>query len=410
MVRHAIFAAAALAVAFAASGASAAEAQQTPLSIDTPAFKEPWVRYGGWPKDAWAFDTLRDDRSPPAPTEPRKINGPITGDAEKGKALAADRRRGGSCLACHIMGSGELPGSVGIDLSEIGLAGRTDEELFNTVYDRRVYNPDTIMPPWGTHAVFNDEEIRDIVAFLKTLTKPTVFKAVLDDPAKRSEPVEDRDNQDPFVNPAAEIIDEAGPATFAQAGPNGKACASCHENAAALRGWSAAMPKWEPRLNKMLGVEEFIARHAKVTMDADWLMQGPENTTLAVYMRVLSNGVPISPDLTSPEAKVALARAEAMAERKIGQLNLACVDCHQTAAKTWIRGQWLGEFKGQLPHFPTWRTSRQEIWDIRKRLQWCGVAIRADELPPDAPEYGDLELFLARANQGLELNVPGIRH
>ena len=66
--------------------------------------------------------------------------------------------------------------------------------------------------------------------------------------------------------------------------------------------------------------------------------------------------------------------------------------------------------KGQLDHFPTWRTSLNEIWDIRKRFQWCGVAIWANELPPDAKEYGDLELYLAGVNAGQTLSVPGIRH
>ena len=75
--------------------------------------------------------------SPPAPKEPRKITGPITGDAENGAKLVADRNRGGSCLACHVMGpagNADLPGNVGPDLSEIGNAGREDEWLFNYVY------------------------------------------------------------------------------------------------------------------------------------------------------------------------------------------------------------------------------------------------------------------------------------
>jgi sulfur-oxidizing protein SoxA len=31
-------------------------------------------------------------------------------------------------------------------------------------------------------------------------------------------------------------------------------------------------------------------------------------------------------------------------------------------------------------------------------------------LPPDAKEYGDLELYLAARNAGQKLGVPGIRH
>jgi L-cysteine S-thiosulfotransferase len=97
-------------------------------------------------------------------------------------------------------------------------------------------------------------------------------------------------------------------------------------------------------------------------------------------------------------------------EAKVGQLNFACVDCHERAAGRWIRGQHLGGSRGQIPHFPTWRTSRGEVWDIRKRFQWCNVQARADELPPDAREYGDLELYLASLSNGLPVAAPGIRH
>ena len=42
----------------------------------------------------------------------------------------------------------ETPGNVGPDLSEIGNAGRSDQWLYNYVFDARVYNPKSAMPPW----------------------------------------------------------------------------------------------------------------------------------------------------------------------------------------------------------------------------------------------------------------------
>ena len=99
-----------------------------------------------------------------------------------------------------------------------------------------------------------------------------------------------------------------------------------------------------------------------------------------------------------------------LADLKVGQFNFACTDCHGQAANKWIRGQWLGEPKGQFDHFPLWRTSRNEIWDIRKRFEWCNVQVRANELPPDAVEYGDLELYLRKMNEGQKLTAPNIRH
>jgi sulfur-oxidizing protein SoxA len=395
-------------------GASAQAKKEVPLETKEDASARPWKRYAGWPtRDYSKFNTLGNLASPPAPKQPRKISGPITGDAKKGAEMVADRNRGGSCLACHVMGpagGANLPGNVAPDLSEIGNAGREDEWLFNYIYDGRVYNPDTVMPPWGSHGLFDDQEINDMVAFLKTLKSPAVFKTELDDPAKRPPPVEKRDNLDPIENPAMWAVDKAQE-LWKQAGAAGSSCNTCHSDPkTSFKTWAASMPMWEPRLNKVLSVEEFVTRHAKATTGASWPMETEENRAMSVYLHFLANGAPLKVDTSSPEAKAAMERGKELSARKVGQLNMACTDCHGKVANRWIRGQWLGEPKGQYDHFPTWRTSLLAIWDIRQRFQWCQVNIRADELPPDAKEYGDLEFYLAVQNEGQKLSVPGIRH
>jgi sulfur-oxidizing protein SoxA len=404
-----------LAILSMVSDAPAQSKREAPLALHEAAAELPWKRYRDWPtRDMSKFNTLAKLASPPAPKAPRKLAGPIAGDAAAGQKLVADRSRGGSCLACHSMGpagNADLPGNVGPDLSEIGNAGREDEWLFNVVNDARVYNPDSVMPPWGTHGLFNDQEIGDVVAFLKTLKSPAKYRSPLDDPNKRAAPVEARDNLDDLVNPGLWAVERAQ-ALWKVSGPSGSSCATCHADARVFNSWAARMPRWEPRLDKVLSVEEFVFRHTKATTGATWLMQSTENIAMSVYLHFLANGQPISVDVTSPGAKAAFERGKALTARKLGQLNFSCLDCHDPTrgGLKWIRGQWLGEQKGQYDHFPTWRTSLQTIWDIRKRFQWCQVNIRADELPPDAKEYGDLELYLASVNSGLKLSVPGIRH
>jgi sulfur-oxidizing protein SoxA len=379
---------------------------EAPLALDGSAAPSPWQRYRGWNKTHWDnYNSLANTHATP-PHGGEIVMPEVTGDAARGQKLAFDRSRGGGCLACHVMGPKtlETPGNVGPDLSEIGKAGRTDQWLFNYVYDARVYNPKSVMPPWGKHGFYNEAEIEDIVAFLKTLKTPAKFANQLDDPEKRPQPVEDRDALDPFVNPAAEHID-AGAALFKQN------CVSCHATPEkTFKRWAVEMPKWEPRLKKVLGVEEFIARHAKATTGADWLMQSPANTDMSVYLHSLANGEEIKVDLSSADAKAAYERGVALSQLKIGQFNFSCIDCHQKSSGKWARGQWLGESKGQFDHFPLWRTSRNQIWDIRKRFEWCNVQVRSNELPPDAVEYGELELYLRKANEGLKLTAPNIRH
>jgi sulfur-oxidizing protein SoxA len=211
-------------------------------------------------------------------------------------------------------------------------------------------------------------------------------------------------------NPGMWAVEHAQ-ALWKQRTSSGFSCNTCHnEPEKRFKTWAASMPKWEPRLDKVLGVEEFVARHARATTGAEWLMETDDNRAMSVYLHYLANGEPINVDTQSGPAQAAIKRGEELSKRKLGQLNFACTDCHGISANHWIRGQWLGEQKGQYDHFPTWRTSLQTVWDIRQRFQWCQVNIRADELPPDAREYGDLELYLASQNEGLKVSVPGIRH
>src|SRR5262245_65124241 len=78
-------------------GASAQAKKEAPLDTKEDASARPWKRYAGWPaRDYSKFNTLDNLASPPAPKEPRKISGPITGDAKKGAEMVADRK---SCEA-----------------------------------------------------------------------------------------------------------------------------------------------------------------------------------------------------------------------------------------------------------------------------------------------------------------------
>ncbi|CAG0997589.1 L-cysteine S-thiosulfotransferase subunit SoxA [Myxococcaceae bacterium] len=400
------------------TGKDSAGPSPAPLALEGSAAPVPWKRYVveplgvRWPQTDWkSFNNLVQTASPPVGALP-KIDGPIAGNAENGKKLVLDRSRGGGCITCHILGNtGSQPGNPGPDLSMIG-AQRTPEWLFAQIWEPRLTNPQSFMPPWGTHGVFSVEEVRDMVAFLMTLKTPAEFKSDKENPNKRPAPVETRPNLDPTENPAAFIADK-GAAAFRAAGPKGQACIDCHRDPAqAFAVWGAQMPSYEPRLDKVLGVEEFVTRHARATTGGEFPMQSETNLALAIYLRALANGQPIRVDTRSPGATAALARGQALMDKKVGQLNFSCRDCHdpERGGNHWFRGQYVSGLPNLLGHFPTWRTARGEVWDIRKRFQWCNVSVRANELPPDAREYGDIELALTTMNAGRKLSVPGIRH
>lgn len=116
------------------------------------------------------FACLGDNRPctniPVRPPVAKTLTGALNGDPERGRQVAFARNKG-NCLACHDMAGGTQTGTRGPDLTHYGATGRTDGDTFTMVYDMRVINPDTLMPPIGTNAILTEEEIRDVVAFLQ---------------------------------------------------------------------------------------------------------------------------------------------------------------------------------------------------------------------------------------------------
>jgi len=77
----------------------------------------------------------------------------------------------GNCLACHDVNGKKIdnPGSLGPKLT--GLKYYPDDYLYNAVYD--IYKAkgikDTAMPAFGRSGWLTDEQIKAVVAYLKTI-------------------------------------------------------------------------------------------------------------------------------------------------------------------------------------------------------------------------------------------------
>jgi len=197
------------------------------------------------------------------------IDTPIQGNPDNGRKLMLNRKKG-NCISCHILPDAPLPGNVGINLSTIGKWDRNDEYLFNYIYDARIYNPVTVMPPWGTNSILTKDEIKDIVSYLKTLQKPAKFDTPNENPENRVVSIEARDNLDEFENPGMFAV-TLGEKLYNQSGTTGKSCQSCHDKPETIFAkWAVNMPKVESRLGKVIGVEEFVTRHARATTGAGY--------------------------------------------------------------------------------------------------------------------------------------------
>jgi L-cysteine S-thiosulfotransferase len=383
-----------------------------------PDGKRTAVRYAGWTtRDFDRFPTYAyGDQRPDPPVQRVTMPAGVAGDAQKGRALFMNRSKG-PCYACHLVPGDDVwpAGSAGPDQSTLGDRKLPDQYLYQVVWDARAVFPNTVMPPWGTAGIFSAEEIVHIVAYLQTLKGPVPpEKDPNRNPFTRARPAGFGDNLDPTNNPALLLADDAE-AVWAARGPSGKACGDCHEGGVgrAMRGVATRYPKFVKTYGRVMSLEDFFTMHAPETTGRELRSESSDSLTMSVLIKRASNGMPVSIDLDSPEARAALARGKTTFHRKVGERNHSCADCHtpDAAAGKFLSGRLLADVRtGLTRHFPTWRTDRAEIWDMRKRFQWCMTPLGMNMLAADSIEYAELELYLTSFDNGKPLSVPGIRH
>ena len=383
-----------------------------------PDGKRQAVRYMGWTTaDFGAFRTYAydDTRPEPAVRQAAPPSG-VTGDAKRGRALFLSRAKG-PCTGCHLVPGDDVwpAGSVGPDLSTIGARGLADAYLYAQIHDPRVIFPKTAMPPWGATGALSPQEIVDLVAYVQTLKGPVAAEKDADrNPLTRRRPTGFGDNLDPTNNPGVVLAEEAE-GLWSARGPAGKACADCHAGGIdrAMKGVAIRYPRFVKAYGRVMSIEDFLTVHGPETTGRALPMESDANIHLTVRVKMASNRMPVAVDLASPEARAALARGEASFQRRVGQRNHSCADCHtpEKGANKFLGGRYLADVtEGLSRHFPTWRTNLNQVWDIRKRFQWCMTPLGMNMLPADAVEYAELELYLTSFDQGKPMNVPGIRH
>jgi L-cysteine S-thiosulfotransferase len=376
------------------------------------------VRYPGWTtRDFGRFRTYAyDDARAEPPVQKGAMPSGAVGDPVRGRALFMDRSKG-PCTGCHLVPGGDVwpAGSVGPDLSTVADRKLPAAYLYQQLWDPRVTLPNSVMPPWGTQGLFTPEELVHLVAYLQTLRGPTAPERDPDrDPATRRKPVGFGDNLDPTNNPAV-LRAESAEALWSAAGPTGRACADCHAggSAASMRGVATRFPRHVAGYGRVMALEDFLSAHAPERTGRPLPVESAPNVDLTMLIKMASNGLPVAVDTTSPRARAALARGQATFEKRVGERNHSCADCHtpDRGANKFLGGRLLGDVTtGLTRHFPTWRTSQNDAWDMRRRFQWCMTPLGTNMLAADAIEYAELELYLTQFDNGKAMSVPGIRH
>jgi sulfur-oxidizing protein SoxA len=208
--------------------------------------------------------------------------------------------------------------------------------------------------------------------------------------------------QDDFANPGMLWV-ERGATLWAQpAGKSGQSCAGCH---ASIKGAAARYPLVDR--GRLLTLEGRIQQSRVERQGAPaFRPESDELLAITAYVAHQSRGMPISVSVDGP-ARKHLDSGRALYYRRVGQLNLACAQCHEQNWGRTLLSERISQ--GHPSAYPIYRLEWQTVGSLERRLRSCLSGVRAEVLPYGAPEYADLALFLAWRAQGLPVETPGVR-
>lgn len=213
---------------------------------------------------------------------------------------------------------------------------------------------------------------------------------------------------DDFSNPGMLWVEKGEKLWSTPAGKAGRSCADCHgEASAGMKGVATRYPAVDRASGELLNLEGRIRQCRSERQGASApRLESDELLSLTAYVAHQSRGMPIDVSVEGA-ARPHFEAGRALYYRRIGQVNLACANCHEQNWGRILLSETITQ--GHPNAYPIYRIEWQTLGSIEHRLRGCLSAVRAEILPYGAPEYRDLELFLAWRAKGLPLETPGVR-
>lgn len=185
-------------------------------------------------------------------------------------------------------------------------------------------------------------------------------------------------------------------------GQAGVACASCHGG---MKGVAVRYPKVES--GRAVNLEQQINICRTVRQKAPpWAYESRELLALAAYVGRQSRGMPIAIQWNEATAPFLAAGREAF-NRRQGQLNLSCAQCHDDNWGKRLAGSVIPQ--AHPTGYPIYRLEWEAVGSLQRRLRNCLTGIRAETPAYGASELVELELFLMWRARGMRLETPAVR-
>ena len=211
---------------------------------------------------------------------------------------------------------------------------------------------------------------------------------------------------DDFDNPAFVFIDQAMDDWNRVEGSEGKSCASCHEDPSQFAGLKPTLPRVVD--GKLQTMEDIINAERVNRMGADPLKyDSAQLNRMVALIGLQSRGMPVNVKIDG-EAAPFWEKGRELYYTRVGQLDMACANCHEDNYGNMIRADRLSQ--GQINGFPVYRLKNAKLNSVHGRFKGCMKNIRATPYKPGSEEFKALELYVASRGIGLSVETPSVRN
>jgi sulfur-oxidizing protein SoxA len=221
-----------------------------------------------------------------------------------------------------------------------------------------------------------------------------------------------RDNKamqdDDTSNPAMLAVLDGEALWSAKAGISGKSCADCHGDATkSMKGVAARYPAFNEGVGQPVDLERRINLSRQQDQKAQpFGFESKEMLALSAYVAMQSRGDKIAA-FDDPRLKPFLDKGREAFNRREGQLNLSCAQCHDDNWGKHIAGNVVPQ--AHPTGYPIYRLEWQSVGSLQRRLRNCIIGMRAETYPYGAQEYVNMELYLMWRARGMTMESPGVR-
>ena len=214
--------------------------------------------------------------------------------------------------------------------------------------------------------------------------------------------------RDDAQNPAMLAVQDGAQLWLTPAASSGKRCADCHGDAErSMAGVAARYPAWDAVSGSALNLAGRINACRVRHQQADALhSEHADLMALSAWVGLQSRGQPLRPP-DDPRLAPLRQQGQLLWQRRLGQLNLACMHCHDERAGLRLGGATIPQ--GHATGYPAYRLEWQGPGSLQRRLRGCVTGVRAEPWASDDPAWLALEAWLAQRAAGMAVETPAVR-